>query len=175
MKCPACGNALKETTVAGITVDVCENGCGGIWFDAFELQKMDDAEEAAGEGLLDVPRDESVAVDRSARKKCPKCDDLIMMRHFASIKREVEVDECPGCAGFWLDFGELAKVRSNFTSQDEKSQATDKYFNEAFGEELAKMSAESEGDLKKARGFAHMFRFMCPTYYIPGKQDWAAF
>ena len=30
-----------------------------------------------------------------------------MMRHFFSVKRQVEVDECPGCGGFRLDAGKM--------------------------------------------------------------------
>ena len=40
MNCPACGNVLKEMTVSDISVDVCQGGCGGIWFDNFELKKF---------------------------------------------------------------------------------------------------------------------------------------
>ncbi|MCK4626288.1 MAG: zf-TFIIB domain-containing protein [Phycisphaerae bacterium] len=158
----------------GVTVDVCKGGCGGVWFDNFELQKVDNASESAG-GLLDVERDENVAVDHSARKKCPKCDDLVMMRHFSGVKKEVEVDECPGCGGFWLDFGELAQIRSQFATEAEKDQATSVYFTEAFGEELDKMAAESQATLDKATKFALMFRHICPSYHIPGDQRWGAF
>jgi hypothetical protein len=30
-------------------------------------------------------------------------------------------------------------------------------------------------DLRKARRIAHAFRFICPSYYIPGEQDWGRF
>ena len=42
MKCPACGNELSQMVAGEITVDVCKGGCGGIWFDHFELQKVDE-------------------------------------------------------------------------------------------------------------------------------------
>ena len=106
MKCPACSNELQEMTVADVTVDVCKGGCGGIWFDNLELKKFDAPHESAGQALLNVERDETVQVDRTKRLKCPKCDDIVMMRHFFSVKKDVEVDECPGCGGFWLDAGE---------------------------------------------------------------------
>ena len=103
MNCPACGNVLQEITTGGVAVDVCRGGCGGIWFDNFELKEFDESHESAGEGLLDIERDESIAVDHTKRFRCPKCDDVVMMRHFFSIKKEVEVDECPGCGGFgWM-------------------------------------------------------------------------
>ena len=92
MKCPACERDLKQLTVADVTVDVCHGGCGGIWFDQFELRKFDEPHEAEGEQLLGIAKDSSVSVDRTKRTKCPKCAHSVMMRHFFSVKREVEVD-----------------------------------------------------------------------------------
>lgn len=175
MKCPACGNALQEMTIEGITVDVCEGGCAGIWFDNFELEKVDEAHEAAGQGLLDLDRDDSITVDHEKRRNCPKCGDQIMMRHFFTVKREVEVDECPACAGMWLDQGELGHIRSQYATEEERSQAAQEYFEELFGQELAQMRAESQEKLGRAERIANLFRFICPSYYIPGKQTWGAF
>ena len=175
MKCPACGNLLQEMTVGDVTVDVCKGGCGGIWFDNFELKKFDEPHESAGEALLGVERDESIVIDHTKRLKCPKCDDIVMMKHFFSVKKEVEVDECPGCGGFWLDAGELRRIRSLFNTEQERHQAAQEYFSEVFGDRLAAMEAESEAQLAKARKIANMFRFICPSYYIPGKQKWGAF
>ena len=98
-----------------------------------------------------------------------------MLRHFFSVKQEVEVDECPSCGGYWLDFGELARLREQFENEEERNGAAEEYFEEIFGKELTAMREESEEKLKKARKIAHMFRFICPSYYIPGKQDWGAF
>jgi len=175
MKCPACSNQLQEMTVGDVTVDVCRGGCGGIWFDSFEFKKFDEPNESAGESLLDIERDASIVLDRTKRLKCPKCDDIVMMRHFFSVKKEVEVDECPGCGGFWLDAGELRNLRSLFNTEEERHKAADEYFSEVFGDKLAAMQAEDEAKLAKARKISNMFRFICPSYYIPGKQDWGAF
>jgi uncharacterized protein len=117
MKCPACFNELTSFQVSDLTVDVCQGGCGGIWFDAFELQKVDDEGEVAGEPLLDIERDERLVLDKSRKRECPRCAGVKLHRHFFSAKRRVEVDECPGCGGYWLDAGELALIRA------EKSQA----------------------------------------------------
>jgi Zn-finger nucleic acid-binding protein len=162
-------------TVGDVTVDVCKGGCGGIWFDNFELKKFDEPHESAGEALLEIERDKGITVDLSKRFACPKCDDVIMMRHFSSVKRQVELDECGNCGGFWLDAGELGQIRGLFDTEEQRHQAADKYFTEVFGEQLAAMKAESQEKLAKARKIAHMFRFICPSYYIPGKQDWGAF
>lgn len=167
MKCPACGNPLQEMTVEEITVDVCKGGCGGIWFDRFELKKFDEPHESAGAQLLEVERDDNVTVDHTKKRMCPKCDNIVMMRHFFTVKKQVEVDECPGCAGFWLDSGELGQIRSLFNTEAERVQAAEEYYSEIFDEQLTEMKREGEEKAAKANTIANMFRFLRPSYYIP--------
>jgi Zn-finger nucleic acid-binding protein len=112
MKCPACYNELTQKQVGSVSVDVCEGGCGGIWFDAFELQRVDDEEEQAGDHLLEIDRDARINVDPTRKRHCPRCPDIKLQRHFFSAKRKVEVDQCPNCSGYWLDAGELANIRA---------------------------------------------------------------
>jgi Zn-finger nucleic acid-binding protein len=112
MKCPACFNELTQAQVGSLVVDVCEGGCGGIWFDAFELQRVDEEGEIAGEPLLHIKRDESIVVDASRKRACPRCDGVRLHRHYFSAKRRVEIDQCPNCGGYWLDAGELSQIRS---------------------------------------------------------------
>lgn len=175
MKCPACSNQLQKKTVEDITVDVCDGGCGGIWFDNFEIKKFDEPHESAGQALLDVQKDDSIKIDPEKRLNCPKCENMVMMRHFFSVKRAVLVDECPNCAGFWLDAGELGKIRSLFDTEEQKNQAANDYFSEVFGPAVAAGRAEDAKKLEAARKVSNMFRFICPSNYIPGKQSWGAF
>jgi Zn-finger nucleic acid-binding protein len=111
MKCPACFNPLREIQVGSLKVDVCQGGCGGIWFDAFELERVDEENEVAGEPLLHIQRDEGIVVDSSRKRDCPRCAGIKLHRHFFSAKRRVEVDQCPSCGGYWLDGGELEQIR----------------------------------------------------------------
>ncbi|MGN6554699.1 MAG: zf-TFIIB domain-containing protein [Verrucomicrobiota bacterium] len=111
MKCPACDRTLARISLGSLEVDVCRGGCGGIWFDGYELQQVDDADESLGESLLRIPRDESIRVDSHIKRECPNCLQKKLMRHQFSPKIAVQVDECPGCGGFWLDAGELEQIR----------------------------------------------------------------
>jgi Zn-finger nucleic acid-binding protein len=174
MKCPACANQLVQITVHDVTLDVCKGACGGIWFDSFELKKFDEPHEEAG-GLLDIERDPDLVVDKTQRYRCPKCADMVMARHFFTVKHKIEVDECPGCAGLWLDGGELEMIRSQFESEAARDQAWQEEFTRSFGAELAAMDAEHQHQMEKAQRLAHALRFVCPSYYIPGKQAWGAF
>ena len=174
MICPACGDELKGMEAGGITVDVC-GACKGIWFDQFELMKVDEPHESAGEAILEMNEGEAITVDPDRTRHCPRCDEMVLRRHFFSVARHVSVDECPDCGGVWLDVGELATIRSQFDSEEDRRKAADAYFTEVFGGELAALREESEEKAEKAHKFAHMFRFLCPSYYLPGKQKWGAF
>ena len=175
MNCPACEHELSEVNVGDIKLDVCQGGCGGLWFDNFELQKVDESHEHTGEKLLDIKRNPDVRIDNEMKRQCPRCSDIKMMRHFFTVKQKVTIDECAQCGGVWLDVGELAMIRSLYDSEEDRKKAADVYYAGLFDGPLADMKAKSDADLAKARKFAHMFRFICPTYYIPGKQDWGAF
>jgi len=175
MKCPACENTLSHVEIDGIEIDVCKGHCGGMWFDTYEFKKFDEPHEEAGTELLDVPVDPSIKVDHSERRNCPKCNDVTLMRNFFSIKKEVEIDTCAKCAGVWLDAGELNNIRNQFGSEEEKRAAASAAFDDMFGGQLEKLKEESEEKLANARKFANMVKFICPSHYISGKQDWGAF
>jgi Zn-finger nucleic acid-binding protein len=143
MKCPACGNQLKEMDVEGVKVDACDGGCAGIWFDNFEIGKFDEPHEPAGALLKGIARNESVTVNESQKRNCPRCENIVMLRHCFSIKQEVEVDECAGCAGIWLDHGELEKIRNLFETAEAREEAAQAQFTQML-EELDQAESQSK-------------------------------
>ena len=46
MKCPKCGEPLKERSFQKVTIDQC-TGCDGIWLDAGELEQVAEKEESS--------------------------------------------------------------------------------------------------------------------------------
>lgn len=175
MDCPACSASLFPREYAGVELDVCAAGCGGIWFDQFEFRKFDEPFEETGEGLLELEGVHTLSGASDVPHTCPSCGDATLHRHFFSTRRSVEVDECPGCAGVWLDVGELRDLRSLFPSEEERKAEAAAYFDDVFGDRLAAMRAESEEKRARASRFAHFFRFITPSYYIPGDQEWGAY
>jgi len=117
MKCPACFNVLTPQPVGGVTVDICEGGCGGVWLDAFELQRLEGKEESQTEYLLQIARDPTLVVDMARKRECPRCSSVKLKRRFFSPRRRVEIDECPGCGGVWLDAGELEEIRKEMEEE----------------------------------------------------------
>jgi len=111
MRCPRCGTSLSTVRVGSLETDICDS-CAGIWFDRFELSKVDEAHELLGEFLLEglVSRDR-LLISQSPRLQCPRDADVVMMRRKFSPKQPIMIDECPACGGVWLDAGELDAIR----------------------------------------------------------------
>lgn len=175
MNCPACGKILSQLEHRGIVLDVCREGCAGIWFDNFELKKFDEPSETLSDELATLTPKQLIDPGDSKKRNCPKCSSVIMMRHLFSPQDKVAIDECPACAGIWLDAGELIAIRSRFSSEEERNQATQKFLSKNFDSQFSALHRESEEKAKSAQNIAHALRFLCPTYYVPGKQNWGGY
>jgi Zn-finger nucleic acid-binding protein len=175
MNCPACGTVMTEMAAGDAKVQACKGGCGGLWFDEWQLRKVDEAEQSAGQALLHIEQNPAVKVDPDQRRKCPRDPAVFLSRHFWSVKRDVVVDECPKCAGIFLDPGELGEIRADYKSDAERHKAADAYYREMFDSQLAGMLKQDKAKIESARRVAGIFKFICPSYYLPGKQAWGAF
>jgi Zn-finger nucleic acid-binding protein len=107
MNCPACKGPLRQKSAGGMTLDVCYGGCGGIWFDQSELERTD---PRASISLHTVWRDPNAKVSLTEPRLCPRCPNQVLERKTFSDFVRVEVDQCPSCAGLWLDEGEFTRV-----------------------------------------------------------------
>ncbi len=165
---------LNPVQAGNVTVDVCLGGCGGIWFDNFELQKLDEPHETAVQMLIEIQRSEGRPFDQSQRRNCPRCLDIIMMRHYYSPRRRVEVDECPSCGGFWLDAGELALVREEHQGEEAQRTAVADYLNAASASILRPIRLAGEKQSLRAHRIELLFEFTRPIRYrrkaAPGKR-----
>lgn len=131
MQCPRTNNSLKRIDLDGLAIDVSES-YGGVFFDNYELEKFDESHEYLGSALVDHLEacSESSSIDVEQRINCPKCINVVMMRRFYSPQRLLAVDECPACAGIWLDAGELAYLREIFISKQRSDSMFEKTLRE---------------------------------------------
>ncbi len=174
MNCPACGTKMTDVTAGDVKVQACKGGCGGLWFDEWALKKVDQPNQSAGEALLNIEQNPSIKVDTSKRRKCPRDTDVVMMRHFWSVKREVAVDECPKCEGIFLLAGELAEIRATCKTDAERHDAAHAYYGELFDKQMA---ATYEADVVTAareKKVANLFKYICPSYYLKGYKPWGS-
>ena len=107
MRCPACKEPLREKGAGKMTLDVCYGGCGGIWFDATELERLDARAAASLHTIWQVAPG---VPDLNEARMCPRCPEQILARKWFSDQKKVEIDQCPGCNGIWLDAGEFTRI-----------------------------------------------------------------
>ncbi len=145
MNCPACQTEMVEKDFGGIKVDVCENGCQGIWFDWFELEKLDEKHEGLGNALQKSLESNRHKDDNRGQINCPKCSQP-MVAHLYKSSNMVTIDECYACGGFFLDSGELEVVRENFMDEEQR----DKYVQGLISKEPEYLAALKDLEEKKA-------------------------
>jgi len=107
MKCPACDHELTEITLGSVAIDVCEQGCGGIWFDANELKKVEQEQGDASGQVVQIQRDPASKPDTDRARRCPRCLTCKLETRIPRLGSAIEFDCCPQCGGYWLDHGEL--------------------------------------------------------------------
>ena len=110
---------MVEKDFGSVSVDVCENGCKGIWFDWGELKDLDESHEGVSKALEEALTSQRVKDTDREPLKCPKCG-LKMHAHKYKSAKQVNVDECYACGGFFLDSGDLGQIRDNYMSEDER-------------------------------------------------------
>lgn len=119
MNCPVCSKLMVEEDFGDVRVDVCGHGCKGIWFDWQELGRLDEDHEGLGNALEEALN--SLRVNDAGRQPlaCPKCG-LPMHTHKYKNAKQINVDECYACGGFFLDSGELRVIRDSYMSEQER-------------------------------------------------------
>ena len=122
MNCPVCDQPLAEADANGVRIEVCYEGCGGMWLDRGRLIKLADPENETGDELVNILANRPVVADRTTKRSCPLCEGIKMMQQGFGRNYLVQVNSCANCGGIWLDGGELGFIREEF--KERKSRAT---------------------------------------------------
>lgn len=161
IKCPACNKEMVKVFVPeeGINVDICLNGCGGIYFDNREFNKFDEKAESIDEILKAIEGKTFATVDESLPRSCPVCGSK-MVKNYSSANRTIQIEECYSCGGKFLDNGELQKIRAEFDTEEERSQATMQELYKTVGGKLQELEDERNAARAKQSPIARLFNAM---------------
>lgn len=114
LRCPKDAQLMEKITVGDFEIDRCA-GCGAIWFDSLELDKV-----LAGEHAADLVKDLDIGVQgrRSTGMPlggvvCPR-DKSHLITMTDPKQPHIQEQACTVCGGVLLDAGEL-KDLSEFT------------------------------------------------------------
>ena len=139
ISCPACGKKMHKVfmTEQNLNLDVCLDGCGGIYFDNRELKKFDEEVEDISPLTNAYKGKEFKKVDSDELRVCPVCSTN-MVKHFSSSKQEIQIDECYACGGIFLDFNELESIRAEFVTELDRDLEAMKDLYYSVGDDLRK-------------------------------------
>ncbi len=157
IQCPACGKDMVKVYFPqqGVNLDICLNGCGGIYFDNRELEKFDESHEDITPLQKLFENKEFKKVDTSEKRICPVCG-WTMVKHFGSAKKEIEIDECYGCGGKFLDYSELEKFRAQYNTEEERAKDVIKNLYDTAGIVLNLQDEEYEQRMKHKNLYANL-------------------
>ena len=119
IKCPACDKEMKKIYIpdAGVNIDICLDGCGGIYFDNRELEKFDEKHENIDTLINAIDGRKFTSVNGNELRICPACG--ASMAKMGAANGTVQIDICHTCGGKFLDNGELQKIR-NYKNDTQK-------------------------------------------------------
>ncbi len=139
--CPACGEEMNKIYIEEIQclIDICLDGCGGLFFDNREYKKVYGNESAIDQIKAALEGKNFKPVEPSKRT-CPACG-MKMITNKTSLDGSVIIDDCYGCGGKFLDYGELDKIKAEFKSENEHSEDVMKYLKNKMGEEYTEIQA----------------------------------
>jgi Zn-finger nucleic acid-binding protein len=103
-----------------IRADVCD-GCGGHWFDEYELAEVNDALGGVPFRMAEIG---ALGRVHPAAPACPRCGD----RCAELMVLDVTIDVCRRCRGVWLDGGEYeALARAAALEASRRAETTGSY------------------------------------------------
>jgi Zn-finger nucleic acid-binding protein len=87
-----------------------------------------------------------------------------MREHLYQRSKEVNVDECYNCGGFFLDSGELHELRDTYMSEAEREAYQQKLIAEC--PEYLSTKGEMEAERERTEAILHFTRFLRLSYWF---------
>lgn len=138
IRCPACGNKMKKVFIpsAGVNVDICVDGCGGIYFDRKEIQHFQKGNDKSyNEIKKELSEKIFTPVNQNETRVCPVCAAKMVKTKIQGLN--VEIDTCYSCGGIFLDNGELELIRESMKKTSyQKVQETNTNYQSGYASNL---------------------------------------
>lgn len=113
MFCPNCGSKFKNIVVKshyGINIELEQClSCGGIWCDDLEIYRIS-PESTQGIDKLDIKKLKEFTPIKQ-ELVCPKCKIVLQEFKNPYFPKQIKIEHCFKCGGFWLNRGELTQFK----------------------------------------------------------------
>jgi PAT family beta-lactamase induction signal transducer AmpG len=103
IRCPKCRADMEVVEHEGVEIDRCKS-CGGIWFDAGEVELL--RNKAAAAAIDTGQASEGKRYNVIDEYRCPRCGGD-MEKHTDEKQRHIWYESCKDCQGSFFDAGEF--------------------------------------------------------------------
>lgn len=103
-----------------VILDQC-SGCGGIWFDSYELYMAKQGQAGKIE-LLNVDSLQVSSVIENSEIHCPRDRTKLIRFSDPFFPKDLILARCPVCNGFWLNRGEFLKYQQFRQTRQESNK-----------------------------------------------------
>lgn len=136
INCPACGKYMAKVYLKDINkhIDICLEGCGGIYFDNREMELFDEVTEDFDD-ILTFYDDKDITfkpANDEDKRICPICNVPMVKIGNGTPQNEFKIDCCYTCGAKFLDAYELQRMREACGTEEERSN----HFNKMLLEKL---------------------------------------
>ena len=161
INCPACDKVMTKIYIPeeNINIDICLDGCGGIFLDNRELKKFDNPDSNIDKILEAVRDKEFEPVDEQEVRICPVCK--VPMVKQGSGKGDIKIDVCNTCGAKFLDNGELQAIREADADNSARIEAlVENLYRENLKEILGKNAERSITSSRRRMFFENLVKNM---------------
>ena len=158
MKCLSCEGNLRDLHLDAAHLERCP-GCGGIWLDQGELDRLVDAEDEDVRWMdLDLWREARQVRGSVSHRECLNGHGPLVALTYGDS--DIKVDVCRTCGGVWLDAGELQKIVA-YLNEQAASLSLPGYIQESLAQakELVTGGEGRVSEWKDLRAVLRMMRF----------------
>ena len=123
--------------------------------------------KAQGQALTEAINHPRSNDEDRGQLKCPKCG-IAMRPHKYKSSKQVNVDECYQCGGFFLDSGELNVIKDTFMSEQERDQYIQKMLSESpeYQELEDDMERQIQIQKERTKAIRNMTKYITISYYM---------
>ena len=142
--CPVCGNKMEKIFLEKqkFHIDICLDGCGGIFLDNQELKKIDQPTEDITPILAAIKDKKFKRANEHKTLTCPVCSS-IMIKNKSRFSPNTTIDECYSCGGVFLNNNELFEIRQGSLNDTKRTAEFEEnmtnilkqFLNETYNEE----------------------------------------
>lgn len=124
MNCPNCHILMNQVQTkshyeAPIVLNQCPE-CGGIWFDKGEMFQVKQGEAVKIESPLNAELLTRRSILENSNMLCPKDGKVLDIFKDPLFPKELIVEHCDECGGFWFNRGEFKDYQDYLLEKDKK-------------------------------------------------------